>query len=82
MNTHAHNTCTHVFPGGNLFDQLPTVRLCVRFYPFHDMASLVQSATRQHNIYPVLGIIEENSMRNNYQVMKISLKRVCGRKQR
>ena len=43
--------------GGNLFDQLPAVRLCVRFYPFLDMTSLVQSATRQHNIDPVLGII-------------------------
>ena len=43
--------------GGNLFDQLPAVRLCVSFYLLHDMASFVQSATRQHNIDPVLGII-------------------------
>ena len=67
--------------GGNLFDQLSAVKLCVRFYPLHGMVSLVQSATRQHNIYPVLGMIEENSMRDNYQVMKISLKSLCGRKQ-
>ena len=42
---------------GNLFDQLPVERLCVRFYLVHDMTSFVQSATRQHNIDPVLGII-------------------------
>ena len=27
------------------------------FYLLHDMASFVQSATKQHNIDPVLGII-------------------------
>ena len=43
--------------GGNLFDQLPAVRLFGRLYALHDMASLVQSATRQHKINPVLEII-------------------------
>ena len=43
--------------GGNLFDQLPAVRLCVRFYLLHDMALFVQSATRKQKIDPVLGNI-------------------------
>ena len=46
----------------------------MRFYPFHDMASLVQSATRQHNIYPVLGIIggelDEKQLPSNEDIIK------------
>ena len=69
--------------GGNIFDQLPAVRLWVKFYPLHDMASLVQSATRQHNIDPVLGIIgrelDKKQLPSNEDIIKACM--TCGRKQ-
>ena len=61
-------------PWSNIFDQLPAVRLCVKFYPLHDMASLVQSATRQHKIDPVLGIIgrelDKKQLASNEDIIK------------
>ena len=60
--------------GGNFFDHLTAVRLCGRFYALHDMTSLVQSATRQHNIDPVLGIIgrelDKKQLPSNEDIIK------------
>ena len=50
----------------------------MKFYPLHDMASLVQSATRQHNIDPVLGIIgrelDKKQLPSNEDIIKACMR--------